>query len=167
MREALSRFRKAREACEPNSVALQTEDNCYLVANILDNAPAGFGVYRGTFEQSKTKAEYWSRIRLPEADVCRIDSKLTFYCIWPESDDAGTEVRSEEIVGALSACKNLGNPTITEAKYETPARRWWTLYVKFADRTNIMIIRSFWKPNEKQPTAKWELSLEIDAQVQQ
>lgn len=103
VRASLSPFRKAREACEPSSVALQTEDNCYLIANILDNAPAGFGIYKGYFD--KRKAENWSRVRFPETEFCRIDSSFTFYCIWPESDDAGIKLQSEEVVRALSVCK--------------------------------------------------------------
>lgn len=162
-RAGLSSFRKAREACEPSSVALQTEDTCYLVANLLDNAAAGFGIYKGYFDQRKN--ENWSRVRLPETDFCAIDSRFTFYCIWPESDEADTKMRSEMVVRALLACKNLGIPSITEYNDESNARTLRTLYLKFADRTYLKLKRSFQKPNEKQSTGRWDLTLEIDAQV--
>ena len=138
-RVTLSFFQKAREACEPSSVALQTEDTCYLVANLLDNAAAGFGIYKGYFDQRKE--ENWSRVRLPETDFCAIDSRFTFYCIWPESDEAGTKVRSENVVRTLSACRNLGEPAITVDDYESTARTLRTLYLKFADRTSYLKIK--------------------------
>jgi len=165
VRSALSPFRKARQACTPTNGGLEIDDYCNLIANILDNAPFGFQVYKGYLDQ--TKKENWSRVGLSDTEFCAIDSRSIFYCVWPESDEGGTKLLTKRVVNALSACKNLGVTSVTESNQESPGRSLQTISMKSPGRPSMVINRLLIKPNEQQAMGRWELSLEIRAQIQQ
>jgi hypothetical protein len=160
-RELLSRFRKPRQACAPAlDAALESANYCLLVADIVGSARAGFGVYKGP--SKGTKMEFGSRVVLPEAKLCGINSNSSFYCVWTERDEAAVKVHTEKLIGVLTSC--MGAYTRTESPGEPAAATLPTIDLKFADKGNVRIKRGYSKPTESSPIAYWDLAFEIDAQ---
>jgi hypothetical protein len=161
-RTLLGHFRKIRGACMPPSAALESADYCRLVANILRNAAARFGIYKGAHD--KAKAEFASRIVLPDAKRCGINSNSVFYCTWMESDEGGTRAHSEKLVDVLSSASCLGAPVRTEVRAEPAAESMPTINLDFPERGNIKIKRRSFRSTESSPVPYWDINLEIDAQ---
>jgi hypothetical protein len=158
VRSTLSYLRTARAACPPSNVAAESEEACNLVANILDNAQTGFAAYKGPADGSGFR----SRLGFPDAEVCKIDSRFTFYCIFPERNQAGTEARHDKVVKFLSACKNLGVSIVGDEARETTRRSIRRTNIKSLDRPDSHVDVSFWNPGEGSPTGRWETTFEVE-----
>ena len=150
-RRLLYRFRTTRESCPPSSEALESADDCDLIANILDNAPAYFNIYQGV--QSR------SRISFRGPEFCGINSQSTFYCTWPESDEDRTRMQVDKLVGELLQCKNLGDPKVRDVTVGKSQ----TKNLDLPDRATIRIKR---QPKTAGDDKLWSVSLEIDPKVQ-
>jgi hypothetical protein len=160
-RELLSHFRKPRQACAPAlDAAVESRNYCLLIADIVGSARAGFDVYKG--QPNRTKSEFSSRVVLPEAKLCGINSNSSFYCVWTEGDEAGVKVRTEMLIGTLTSC--LGAATRIEFPGEPAADTLPTIDLDFADRGNVRITRKYSKSAESSRIAHWDLAFEIDAQ---
>jgi hypothetical protein len=160
-RELLSRFRKPRQACAPAlDTALESANYCLLIADIVGSARADFSVYKGP--SNRTKTEFRSRVMLPEATLCGINSNSSFYCVWTERDEAAVNVHTERLIGALTSC--LGASTRIESRGELAADTLPTIDLNFADRGNVRIKRNYSKPTESSKIGHWDLAFEIDAQ---
>jgi hypothetical protein len=156
-RVLLRGFQKAREACAPPPVGIQLEDDCYLFADILDNASTGFRIYQGTSD--KGKSEYRSRIPFSGTEYCGISSTKTFYCTWPESDTNGAESRFNRLAEILVACKSIGLSTPLVSVKGQPQE----ISLPFVNRADVKIRKV--EANPMVNDGRWKFSFSIEPNI--
>jgi hypothetical protein len=157
----LASFRAVRQRCSPEFGERISKDDCYAIADLVDNAPLGFSIYRGARTNSDPAVEeVYSRYYLPEATRCTIDAKFNLYCSWGENEETDTAERADRITKDLLACTNFTEMKALETNRSTSTRTTHISKLVSANRKAITIIRTLYKATDKR-SSEWQVDVEI------
>jgi hypothetical protein len=158
-RTLLNFYRNSRASCGPVDRKIEAEDNCYLLANILDNAITGFNFYKGVPDEEDFK----SRVSLPETVYCKITSRSGLRCKFPENTESSTKDRAEKLSKTVAGCSKQFDASVrTDPPHDTPNRSIQTTTITSSKGPVILVDRIFWKPTANR-AAGWDVMMTIEA----